>query len=468
MTGAHDTPDVNSQQARADQRRVATVSIFAALVLIALKLGAGIASGSLGLIAEALHSTADLVAALLTLIAIRVGQRPPDRSHPWGHGRAENLAAMFEALILLGALGWIGYSAIARLVRDDSTVHVDGWTIAIMLVVIGIDVWRTSASARAANRYDSPALASNALHFASDLAGSIAVLIGLLFAASGFEAGDSIAALVVAGIVAVSAARLLWNNAQILMDVAPEGAERAATRAIAALDLPLTLRRLRIRRSSGMYLADIVIGVSAVEHVAQGHALADAVEAAVHEALPNSDVVVHVEPDEAGGSMRDRITAAALTHPGIHEVHNVRVLLLDGTPEASLHVKVRPDMRLDSAHDLADRIERSIREDVPGIADVDVHIEPIAAEASIADAVEDERLIAAIGRIVVDLTGHDPARMRIRAAGDKVTAYVTVLAPAASSLHEAHVLATEVEERICRALPTIREVVVHTEPVDAH
>ncbi|MCW2959858.1 MAG: cation-efflux pump [Thermoleophilia bacterium] len=443
---------------------MALASIVAAIVLITLKLGAGVASSSLGLIAEALHSGADLVAAILTFFAIRVGQRPPDRRHPFGHGRAEHLAALFEALILLAATAYIAWTAIQRLLDGSSDVHVEGWTIGVMVLVIVIDVWRTVVSHRAAVVHHSPALQSNALHFASDLAGSIAVFIGLLLVASGFAAGDALAALIVAAIVAVSAARLLWDNAQVLMDVAPEAADRAATRAVAGLDLPISLRRLRIRRSAGQYLADVVIGVSAIDHVSQGHALADAVEAAVEQALPGSDVVVHVEPDEHGSTVRDRVTAAALATPGIYEVHNVRVLVLDGIPEVSLHLKVRGDMRLDAAHDLAERVEHAVQLAVPELAHVDVHIEPVDAEPAEAGAVTDATIIAATRAAVIEVTGRDPIDVRLRLSSRGLGAYVTVLAAADQPLREAHELATRVEERICQRVPDIVEVVVHTEP----
>jgi cation diffusion facilitator family transporter len=446
------------------QRRVAITSIGAALVLVAVKLAAGASSGSLGLLAEALHSAADLVAATLTLVAIRVGQRPPDRRHPWGHGRAEHLAALAEALLLLAATAYIAWEAIRRIASGESGVTVEPWLLGVAALVIGIDVWRVVISHRAAIEFGSPALASNALHFGSDLAGSIAVLTGLAFVAAGFEAGDAIAALVVAAIIAIGAWRLLWDNVQVLMDVAPEGAERVATRAVEALDLPISLRRLRIRRSAGTYLADIVIGVQAIEHVGQGHALADEVERAVEAALPGSDVVVHVEPDKRGTTIRDHVTAAALAQPGIHEVHNVRVLLLDGVPEVSLHLKVRPDMRLDTAHDLADRVEREIRASVPNISHVDVHIEPVDVHETVADQVDDEPIRQAARRAAVEVTGRDPVRVRVRATPKGLVAYVTVLAAADQTLQNAHTLATRVERRLGELVPELVDAVVHTEP----
>jgi cation diffusion facilitator family transporter len=440
-------------------------SIAAALALVAIKLLAGAESGSLGLLAEALHSGADLVAAILTFIAIRVGQRPPDRRHPWGHGRAEHLAALGEGLLLLAATTYIAVEAVRRLLSGHSGVQVESWLLGVAVLVIAIDASRVYVSHRAALEHGSPALASNALHFAGDLAGSLAVFAGLALVRAGVGSGDAIAALVVAGIVAVGAMRLLWDNAQVLMDVAPEGAERAATRAVSELDLPVTLRRLRIRRSAGSYLADVVIGVSATDHVSQGHALADAVEDAVEQALPGSDVVVHVEPDEQGGSIRDRVTAAALAHPGIHEVHNVRVLMLDGVPEVSMHLKVRGDMRLDTAHDLADRVEEDVRVSVPGMSHVDVHIEPVDGEASPAKPVDDPAVIAAARAAVLEVTGRDPVDLRLRTTRKGTVAYVTILAAADQSLRDAHQLATHVEERIVERAAGIVEVVVHTEPV---
>jgi len=443
------------------------MSIAAALALVAIKLTAGLQSGSLGLLAEALHSGADLVAAVLTFVAIRVGHRPPDRRHPFGHGRAEHLAALAESIVLLAVTAYIAWEALHRLFSGAAGPTVEGWLLGVALVVIAIDVWRTVVSHRASHQYGSPAMASNALHFASDLAGSLAVLAGLLLVRAGVDAGDSVAALVVASIVAVSAWRLLWDNAQVLMDVAPEAAERAAIRAVTRLELPVELRRLRIRRSAGAYLADVVIGVSAIDHVGQGHALADAVEEAVIEALPGSDVVVHVEPDERGGSVRDRVTAAALAHPGIHEVHNVRVLVIDDTPEVSLHLKVRGDMRLDAAHDLADRVEDEVRRAVPELSHVDVHIEPVDTEPAVADDVRDDALLAVVAGAAAEVTGREAADVRLRATPRGTVAYVTIFVAPDQSLSDAHRLATQVEERICEHAPDVADVVVHTEPTPA-
>jgi len=261
------------------QRRTALVSVGAACALIALKLASGIPAGSLGLVAEALHSGTDLVAALLTFFAIGVAVRPADESHQYGHGKAEHLAALFEASVLsLVSVGVAGL-AVARLAGwVELDVDPRWWTFAAIGIVIVIDVTRTTVSLRAAKRFNSAALLSNALHFGSDLAGSFAVLVGLTCAAAGWSAGDSVAALLVAAMVLTAAVRLMRRNVDVLMDRAPADAEAAARQAIASIQPPIRLQRLRMRSAAGRHFADVVIAVSPEAAVGQGHAAADQVE----------------------------------------------------------------------------------------------------------------------------------------------------------------------------------------------
>ncbi|MBA3347818.1 MAG: cation diffusion facilitator family transporter, partial [Actinobacteria bacterium] len=232
------------------QRRIALASVAAAAVLVALKLVTGLASGSLGLVSEALHSGTDLVAAILTFFAIGVAGRPADRGHPFGHGKAEHLAALAEAAVLALVSLVVAGVAVARLTGAlETEVDTDWWVFAVIGVVIAIDIWRTAASYGAARRYGSAALFSNALHFASDLAGTLAVLAGLAATAWGMPQGDSIAALFVAALVLLAAARLIRRNVDVLMDRAPAAAEDAARAAIVGLEPPVELSRLRLRQA---------------------------------------------------------------------------------------------------------------------------------------------------------------------------------------------------------------------------
>ncbi|HEY7960331.1 MAG TPA: cation diffusion facilitator family transporter [Solirubrobacteraceae bacterium] len=279
-------------------QRTALASVVAAAGLVALKLVVGLLAHSLGLIAEAIHSATDLVAALLTFFAVRVAGRPPDREHPFGHGKAEHLSALGEGAFLVLASLVIAFEAIARLSGGGPAVDARWYVLAVVVAVIVVDAGRALASRRVARREHSAALGANALHFALDMVGSIAVLAGLLLVRAGYENADSVAALLVAGLVLFSAGRLMRGNVQVLMDSAPSDAKQQAVRAaIEGIRAPMRLRRLRMREVGGRHFADVVVGVPAGADVVQGHAVASAIEAAVERVLPGSDVVVHVEPD---------------------------------------------------------------------------------------------------------------------------------------------------------------------------
>ena len=449
--------------------RSAQWSVLAAAFLVALKLVAGLVSGSLGLIAEAVHSGTDLVAALLTFLALRVAVRPADRDHPYGHGKAEHLAALGEGGFLVLASAFIAIQALTRLL-DGSHESLDPqwWTFLVLGVVLVVDVTRMVVSHRAAVKHGSPALASNALHFASDMVGTIAVLIGLLLARAGSPAADSFAALAVAVLVVVAAVRLMRRNVDVLMDATPEEAAAAARAAIVGADPEIELRRLRVRAAAGRNFVEATVGVPPDAALGEGHAMADSIEEAVLTALPGSDVVVHVEPGAAVGDLRGRASAAALTVRGVREVHNVRVVDVGGRPELSMHLKLPADLGLGAAHDLACAVEQAIHEAVPEVVDVHTHIEPLSPDAE-GEAVRRAEVAAeeeAIRQVVRDVTGSDPEGLRFRAGDEGLVTLLTVRLAGDQTLDEAHRAASEIERRVRELAPRIAEVIVHTEPAE--
>jgi cation diffusion facilitator family transporter len=443
------------------QRRTALVSIVAACGLIAVKLVAGLATHSLGLLSEAAHSGTDLVAAILTFVALGVAVRPADTGHPYGHGKAEHLAALGEAAILVAVSLLIAWRALGRLFGSNPAQVDPRWyALAVIAVVIVVDLVRASVSFRAGRRYNSPALQANALHFASDFAGSTAVLLGLIAARAGYHWADSAAALFVAALVLVAAVRLMRVNVDVLMDRVPPDAQEAALAAIGALP-GIELRRLRMRQAAGQQFADVVIGVPPGAAVGQGHAAADAVEAAVHGALPGSDVVVHVEPQQDQAALRERALAAAQRVPNVREIHNLTVLRVGGATEVSLHLKLPGDVTLEDAHEVATEVERAIVESVPEVDAVQTHLEPLTEAGEGRDVAGDRDLVE---RIVREETGEPPRQLRFLRTGDGLLAFLTLGLDPSTSLAEAHSRASAIEERIRRERPEIADVVVHTEP----
>jgi divalent metal cation (Fe/Co/Zn/Cd) transporter len=245
------------------------------------------------------------------------------------------------------------------------------------------------------------------------------------------------------------------------MDRSPDEAARVARRAIAALEPPVELRRLRLRRAGGEHFADVVIGVPPGAAVGQGHTAADRVEDALREALPGIDVVVHVEPGAPGLDARERALAAALTVPQVREIHNLSVLEVGSRLEVSLHLKLPGDLSLERAHAIAEEVERAILADVPAVASVQTHLEPLTEAAAGEEIAVDA---AAVETVVLEETGAPPRELRFVRTDDGIVAFLTLALAGNESLADAHGRASAVEERVRRAVPAIADVVVHTEP----
>jgi cation diffusion facilitator family transporter len=451
------------------QQRTALFSVLAAAFLVAVKLLAGVASGSLGLIAEAAHSATDLVAAVLTLFAIRVAIRPADEEHHYGHGKAEHLAALGESSFLIVVSGLLAWRAIDRLTTDTPPeIDAAWWTFVILGVVIAVDASRAALSCRAAREHHSAALQSNALHFASDLLGTVAVVVGLIFVAAGEPRADAVAALIVAAIVLVAASRLVRQSVDVLMDRAAAGAEESVRGALEGLNV--ATRRLRVRHAAGRDFVDLVVALNADAGLAQAHTTADEIEEVIRAALPGADVVVHVEPRGAEeGDLREQATMAALTVPDVREVHNVRVMQVDGGYELSLHVKLPRGLSLADAHDAVEDLEAAIRGVVPQLRMVHTHIEPLSRTdwASKPSKGEVAREAEAIGEVVERYTGQQAVKVRFRDAERGRVALITVLLPPDQPLPSAHRRAGQIEEAVRERCPELADVIVHTEPAGA-
>jgi cation diffusion facilitator family transporter len=448
----------------AGPRRTTVISIVTATSLMVLMLGVGLATGSLGLVSAGIESTGDVAAAVVTFFAVRLGARPADESHPFGHRRVENLSALAEASILLAGGVIVVLEAAQRLIDNSSSLTARWYVFAVIGVAILINISRAVVSRRNARKYASAALRSNSFHFASDVGGSTAVLVGLIAVRAGFRDGDAISALIVAVFIFTAASRLIFENAQVLMDTAPAHAQTVARDAVIALSPEIQLHRLRLRESGGRYFADVVVAIPPGRAVIEGHAAADDVERAIEQVLPNSDVVVHVEPSRRGLTLRDRVLAIALSEPAVSEAHDITIFDHDNQHSVSLHLKLPADSSLATAHQVAERIERAIGA-LPHVSDVRTHLEPLEQPIAANLVAENDQHVLETIKAVVERHAHAPARdLRLMPTEAGSVLFITVSVGASASLDQAHQLASKLEEELRQALPSIADVVVHTEP----
>ena len=293
-----------------EKRWAATTSVLAAVGLTGFKIVVGIATGSLGILAEAAHSGLDLVAALMTLFAVRISGKPADTEHLYGHGKVENLSALFETLLLLVTCVWIIWSAIHRLAAHRLEIEVTLWSFAVMATSIVVDASRSRMLYRAARKHHSDALEADALHFRTDIWSSSVVILGLACmkisesvpSARILRYSDAVAAIVVALIVVYVSVKLGLRTVQSLVDAAPAGVDHQITAAVEALPGVTNCHHVRVRYSGPRPFVDIHVLLDGSQTLREAHDLTERIELTIEQILPEADVTVHPEPRAPGGA----------------------------------------------------------------------------------------------------------------------------------------------------------------------
>jgi len=281
-----------------EKKRIALTSVIAAVFLTGFKLGIGLWTNSLGILSEAAHSGLDLIAALVTLLAVRVASKPADEDHQYGHGKVENLSALIETLLLLITCVWIIYEVIHRLLGKAVPVDVSAWGFFVIIFSMIIDFTRSRALLRIAKKYNSQALEADALHFSTDIFSSGVVLIGLAVYSFGFHYADSAAALVVAIIVIMISIRLGKRAIDVLLDKAPIGVKEKLTQLTLSIPEVIEVHDIRVRNSGAETLIELNIHVDNKLNIKTAHEISNIVEETIQKEITKSRVVVHIEPEE--------------------------------------------------------------------------------------------------------------------------------------------------------------------------
>ena len=458
-----------NEHVHSDKTRVAAISVFASAGMAVAKLVVGLIIGSLALVSEALHSSVDVVATVITWMVVRVSDLPADEEHHYGHGKFESISALGVIALLYVLAGGILVESYSRLREGTNPPTISAVPFVVLLVDIAVNFWRARALHRAAQTTQSQALAADALHFASDVLGSIAVIIGLALAGLGFWWGDAAAAIAVAIMIAVLGFRMARSTVETLLDRAPEGASEVARSAIRSVPGVVDVQRLRARKVGATYFIDSIVKVPRTYPIDRIDQIKQKAQAAVAAALGDTDLTFTAAPVALDNeSVRERIMVIA-RNSGL-AVHHVTVHDLSGRLIVSIDLEVDGDMALTAAHDIAHNLERNIRDEFGADVEVDTHIEPLEPELPFGtDAPPDriEIIRAALSRFAADTAIHDIHNVRVRdtEAGEIVNFHCRA-APSMSVI-KVHETVDEIERALRRAFPTVKRVISHAEPLRA-
>jgi cation diffusion facilitator family transporter len=458
---------------------VALSSVVAAMFLTGMKLVVGLLTGSLGILAEAAHSALDLVAALVTYLAVRISGRPADADHPYGHGKIENLSALFETLLLLVTCAWIIYEALRRLLIRTVHVEANAWAFLVMLVSIAVDFTRSRALARAAKMYDSQALEADALHFSTDIWSSLVVILGLALVRVGAGSpqlaflgrADASAALGVAIIVLYVSVQLGRRTISVLLDTAPANASDEIERRLLLLPQVVRVRQVRVRRSGPDAFVDLTVSVAPNANLSEAHGVASQIEGLVQSLVPRSDVVVHVEPADLpanGHQSVVQVLRQSAREIGL-SIHGIRILRMGEGYHAGVHAEIAGDLTLAQAHDVISRFEAAVRARLPNLAEIVTHIEPVTAgSAPPSDSLsiaEVRQLTGEAERLALEMYGPGTChKVQVSTVAGRPSVSMHCVLPRDLSVDQAHELTEALEDALRLRYPSLDRVLLHAEP----
>ena len=456
-----------------EKRRVALHSMLAAAAMTLLKLAAGVVSGSLGVLSDAAHSALDLAGAALTFFSVRVSDKPADEDHTYGHGKIENISSLFEAGLMVISCAWIIYEAIERILSRNVELHHSFWPVLVLLTSIAVDWWRSRQLRAVAERTGSPALATDAFHFASDIWSTLAVLAGLGASWLGTQLdirwlrqADPLAAIVVSVMILRITFRLTHETLGILMDQISADTRREVIMAVERVPGVLAVEQARVRRAGPAHFADMTIALPrhfTFEHTGE---LVRASTEAVHRVLPDADVVIHTVP-RAGraDSIFDRVRAVAARNNV--SVHELSVQSHHGRLRVEQHVELDENMPLLEAHNFVTAMEAEILRETPEVDSILTHIEsePATIEQPEEIVVEDRRIEVALRAAAKNYPEIvDVHEIVVRHAGEHIDLSCHCTLPDALPMHRVHELITALEDRFKIECPEVSKVTIHPEP----
>ena len=448
------------------KQRAAAASIAASTILAVLKLAAGVASGSLALLSEGAHNAIDIGASALTFFAVREADKPADADHPFGHAKIEAVAALAETGFLAVLAVIVGIEAIARIRGGDVQVDVGAFAIGAIVFSIVVDVVRWRTLTRVARLTSSHALAADALHYSSDLVSSVLVLIGLLATRAGFAHADALAAIGVAGFIAIAGYRLGRTTIDALVDRAPEGLTDAIKSLVMHDTSVAGIEAIRLRPSGPKIVGDVIVSVSRTLPLERVAGIKAELQSRIARKWPEAELTITANPlalDDETILERVLVIAARRGLP----VHHVTIQDIEGRKTVALDLEVDGAMTLGDAHRLASELEDAIAEEIGDDVEVETHIEPAEPEGSgqlaepgLAHRIEASLAAAAAeqGRV------RDVHDVRVRETSGGVFVLFHCRADPSTPVETVHDAVDSLERSVKQAFPEARRVVGHAEP----
>jgi cation diffusion facilitator family transporter len=454
-------------------RRVLVVTMFLNFLATGVKVGAGLLTGALSVVADGLDSLFDGLSNVVGLAGLMAASKPPDAEHPYGHRKFETIAAI-SISILLFITSWQLLVLSWQRLRIGVQIEVSFAVFGAMLVSMVVQGITSFYELRKGDELHSEVLVADALHTRASILVSLSVLGGLVLVRLGFLWADAALAAFVAVVIAKIGIDILRENIPVLVDRAAIDPQKIAD-VVADVTGVRTFHRVRSRGPAGSAAVDLHIQVSSENTIEEANAISDEVRRRLLALDEINDVTVHIEPhleNETNAGQIFSVIRRSAAELGL-VVHEAWVHSMNDHLTTEIHVGVNPNSTLGEAHSLVDRLENEIHERLPDLVNVHTHIELASRDIQVADMVSEEiteGIRIKIEQIVSEIPSlgnpHNIVVKRNRTTGNNLFISLECTVQPEIPITKAHDLASDLEEEIRRRLDNVAEISVHLEPPD--
>lgn len=449
------------------KEKIASLSVFTGLFLTIIKLLAGILTSSLGLISEALHSFLDLGAAIFAFISIKISSRPPDQRHKFGHGKAENLSALFQAILLFITCLWIIWEAVERIFFKAVEVKANEVAFFVAIISMVFSYLISKLLKKGAIYYESQALEADALHYKSDVYTSFVVLVGLIFTKFGFPLFDSISAIAVSIFIGFLTFKLVSKAIGDLMDIYPQELESFVYETLKEFKEIKEVENLRIRRSGSTIFIELTLKTDALSSIIETHNLSEAIEEKLKNKFKKADVITHFHPKESDEDLLEKIKKISKNFKEIENIHNIQIFKDEekGKFVLCLHCVLKTDIDLEKSHNILDDFEKKIKENLPEIYEIHSHIEVVEREKEGKVIKISKEKIGEIERdllCISDIINLHDIVLYEQAGEYSLSCHIILNKDL--KMEEAHKISIYAEGIIRKHIEKLKNVIIHTEP----
>ena len=445
--------------------RTLKISVIAIASVVFVEMFLGLLVGSLAILSDGAHALLDVTATLILLLAARASMKPPDEEHTYGHGKIEPLGGFISGLILLGTAIFLAFESVLRIVRNELYL-VQEWKFAGFIAIaytICIDLLRIVILHKAEK--EGITIKADLYHAMADLGSTLLALFGFGFTVLGLSVSDALASFILSATLGYLSVKLAWTSGMELSDAVSRDTVEKIRREIASIKDVSNVRKIRVRRVGNRVFIEAIVQAPDYFSFEESHALASKIEEKLKQCFEFPEVVVHVEPSGHGIAMEKRVEKLAREVEGVRDVHEVSIAHSNGKLYITLHVYVNPALSVQEAHDIAEAVERKLRNEVDAIEHITVHVEPLEDKPR-GPAVKDVEIRQTVNEVisgfqnVLSLKG-----LTTYVIEGKRHINLDCCFKGQIPIKEAHKIASEIENTIRKKL-TETIVTVHIEPAE--